>query len=130
MISISYPRFFLLVLSSIGLLQLNQFGVAASLQPQIPSVASFTDAGGPGFVFSSSTQIIVDSVFQNSGSPSLISYAQTFREDLISLTGFTSIPEVKAGSLGDSATSPIVFLTLGATDHSYFNGGGLRLCDQ
>ncbi|KAJ7889726.1 glycoside hydrolase [Mycena leptocephala] len=104
------------------MLQLNQFGVAASLQPQIPSVASFTDAGGPGFVFSSSTQIIVDSVFQNSGSPSLISYAQTFREDLISLTGFTSIPEVKAGSLEDSDTSPIVFLTLGATGHSYFNG--------
>ncbi|KAJ7484729.1 glycoside hydrolase, partial [Mycena latifolia] len=117
------PRLFLAALTSIGLLQLNQFGATASLQPQIPSIASFVDSGGPGFVLSSSTQIIVDPAFQNSGSPSLFSYAQTFRDDLISLTGFTSVPEVKPGSAVDSDPSaPIIFMTLGAANHAYFNG--------
>ncbi|KAJ7234635.1 glycoside hydrolase [Mycena haematopus] len=84
-------------------------------------LASFTDSDGPGFLLSSSTQIVVDSAFQNSGSPSLINYANTFRDDLISLTGFTSLPEVQAGSLEGSQTSPVVFLTLGATGHDYFS---------
>jgi hexosaminidase len=95
----------------------------ASLQPLIPSVASFIDSDGPGFVLSSSTQVVVDSAFQNSGSPSLINYAQTFRDDLISVTGFTSVPEVKSGSVEDSDPSAtIIFLTLGAENHTYFNG--------
>ncbi|KAF8189867.1 glycoside hydrolase [Mycena galopus ATCC 62051] len=115
------PRSCLLALASIASLQSNQFGATASLQPQIPSVASFTNSDGPGFVLSSSTQIIVDLNFQNSGSPSLINYATTFRDDLISLTGFTLLPAVQAGNL-DSQTSPVIFMTLGATDHTYFNG--------
>ncbi|KAF7349272.1 Glycoside hydrolase [Mycena sanguinolenta] len=101
---------------------LDRLGAAASLQPQIPSIASFTASDGPGFPISSSTQIVVDSAFQNTGSPSLLNYANTFRDDLVSLTGFTLLPWVQAGSLEGAQTSPVVFLTLGATGHEYFNG--------
>ncbi|KAF7350454.1 Glycoside hydrolase [Mycena venus] len=122
--SILSVRFCLSTLAFIGLLQLDRFGAAAvSLQPQIPSVASFSpNSDDSGFVLSASTQIVVDSTFQSSGSPSLIDYAKTFRDDLISLSGFTSLPQVQAGSLEDSHTSPVIFLTLGATDHNYLSG--------
>ncbi|KAJ7136016.1 glycoside hydrolase [Mycena epipterygia] len=112
----------LILFASTGLLQL---GANASIRPQIPSVASFVDAEGPGFVLSSSTQVIVDSAFQHSGSPSLLSYAQTFRDDLISLTGFTSVPGVKTGNVqqdSDASAGTIIFMTLGAVNHTYFNG--------
>ncbi|KAJ6486918.1 glycoside hydrolase [Mycena sanguinolenta] len=95
---------------------------AASLQPQIPSVASFTTSDGPGFLLSSATQIVVDSAFQNTGSPSLLNYAETFRDELVSLTGFTSLPGIQAGSLEGPQISSVIFLTLGATGHEYFNG--------
>ncbi|KAJ7096698.1 glycoside hydrolase [Mycena belliarum] len=108
----------LVALTCIGLLHPN---AAASLHPQIPSVASFVNSGAPGFVLSTSTQVAVDSAFQSSGSPSLMSYAQTFRDDLISMTGFT-VPEVKSLSMEDSASPSTIFMTLGATNHSYFNG--------
>ncbi|KAJ7695494.1 glycoside hydrolase [Mycena rosella] len=106
-----------LAVTSIALLR------ATALQLQIPSVASFVGFDGPSFVLSSSTQIVVDSAFQTSGSPSLLSYAQTFRDDLISLTGFTSISEVMTGSIKDSdPTRTTIFMTLGAANHTYFNG--------
>ncbi|KAJ7512061.1 glycoside hydrolase superfamily [Mycena galericulata] len=109
-------RLFIVAVAFIGCLELS---AATAVHPQIPSVASFTAADG-GFVLSSSTQVIVDSTFANSGSPSLLSYAQTFREDLISLTGFRS---VKTGSIESSVTtSSTIFLTLGATNHNYLNG--------
>ncbi|KAJ7839581.1 glycoside hydrolase superfamily [Mycena olivaceomarginata] len=101
------------------------FGATASFQPQIPSVASFTAASNdPPFVLSSSTQIIVDSAFQNTGSPvSLIGYANTFREDLVSITGFTELPGVQAKSLQDAPNAAsAIFLTLGATGHNYYSG--------
>ncbi|KAJ7039802.1 glycoside hydrolase family 20 protein [Mycena alexandri] len=101
---------------------LTSLGATTSLQPQIPSVASFTESDGPAFLLSTSSQIIVDSDFQDSGSPSLITYAQTFRNDLITLTGLASIPEVTTGSLEGSDASSIIFLSLGATNHTYFSG--------
>ncbi|KAK7046675.1 glycoside hydrolase [Favolaschia claudopus] len=80
--------------------------VSAGFQPLIPSVASFTasDEQQP-FVLSSATQIIVDSAFHTSGSPSLESFAQTFRDDLVSITGFTSLSSVQVGNLSASPPS-------------------------
>ncbi|KAJ7755380.1 glycoside hydrolase [Mycena maculata] len=115
------PRLSFLALTLVGFLESNRFinVGATAIHPQIPSVASFIDADGPGFVLSASTQVIVDSKFQDSGAPSLLNYAQTFREDLVALTGFNSVPEVKTGSIGDSGA---IFMTLGATNHTYFSG--------
>ncbi|KAJ7637121.1 glycoside hydrolase [Roridomyces roridus] len=98
--------------------------VQATIHPQIPSLASFTESNAPGFLFSTSARIVVDSNHQESGAPgpSLLSYAETFRQDLIWLTGFTSVPEVTTGSDGAVSASPSIFLTLGASNHTYFNG--------
>ncbi|KAJ6631149.1 glycoside hydrolase superfamily [Mycena sp. CBHHK59/15] len=95
---------------------------SSSIRPQIPSVASFVDSDAPPFILSSATPVIVDSAFQNSGTPSLLNYAQTFRDDLVAITGFTSVPQVQTGAFGDSHDSPFIFLTLGATNHTYFSG--------
>lgn len=96
------------------------FLVAAAPQPQIPSLKSFAEAPGTGFRLDSSTKILVDSNFQDSGAPSLLSFAKTFRADLASLTGFTSLPDV---ATGDNPSPGTIFLSLGtASEHKLFNG--------
>ncbi|KAJ3827226.1 glycoside hydrolase superfamily [Lentinula raphanica] len=89
-----------------------------SLSPQIPSIKSF----------SPSDQIIVDPAFaevsDGPGQPSLFGFAQTFREDLVSVTGFTDLPQVQNASVS-SVNSSTVFLTLGVSNSSnltLFNG--------
>ncbi|KAJ3712884.1 glycoside hydrolase superfamily, partial [Lentinula raphanica] len=72
-------------------------------------------------------EIIVDSAFaevsDGPGQPSLFGFAQTFREDLMSVTGFTDLPQVQNASVS-SVTSSTVFLPLGVSNsfNLMFNG--------
>lgn len=100
-----------------------------SLHPQIPSLDRFIPSSAQPFTLSGTVQIIVDSEFAAQSdsdapySPSLLQYATTFREDLLSLTSFPSIPPILLGTLPftDSANS-VVFLSLGAINKTNYNG--------
>lgn len=97
---------------------------ARQISAQIPSVKSFTPSSS-FFTVDSNIQIIVDSEYTESGSPTLSSFAQTFRDDLISITGFSNISQVQIGSKALSSEVSTVLLTLGASDSSnltLFNG--------
>jgi|SRR3984957_2336822 len=96
--------------------------ISQSLQPQIPSVESFTAAAGQEpFILSASVQIVVDSQWQNFGSPSLGDFANTFRADLVDVLGFSNFSQVVAGS--STTAHPSIFLTLESTlNHTLLNG--------
>ncbi|KAF5347530.1 hypothetical protein D9758_014524 [Tetrapyrgos nigripes] len=109
------------------LLAALQCVVVNALHTQIPSIRSFTESNSSSpFVITPQITIVVDSKFQDSGSPgpSLLSFARTFRLDLVAVTGFDErdVPEVRVGSAPSlapdqdtsSRTTPTVFLTLGA----------------
>lgn len=100
-----------------------------SLHPQIPSVAHFIPSSTHPFTASGSIQIVVDSGFATHRDsddiylPSLLQYANTFREDLISLIGFSNVPHVLLGVLPfPQVTTPVIFLSLGAINKTYYNG--------
>ncbi|KAJ3711376.1 glycoside hydrolase family 20 protein [Lentinula raphanica] len=102
-----------------------------SLSPQIPSIKSFSPSGSnaSSFFVDPTIQIIVDPAFaevsDGPGQPSLFGFAQTFRGDLVSVTGFTDLPQVQNTSLSSSVNSSTVFLTLGVSNSSnltLFNG--------
>ncbi|KAF9056734.1 glycoside hydrolase family 20 protein [Rhodocollybia butyracea] len=93
------------------------------ISAQIPSVKSFTSSSS-SFLVDSNVRIVVDPAFANSGSPSLFGFAQTFRSDLVSVTGLNNISQVQTGD-ASSITAPTVFLTLGPSNSSnltLFNG--------
>ncbi|KAH7914925.1 glycoside hydrolase family 20 protein [Hygrophoropsis aurantiaca] len=95
--------------------------VRVSSQSQIPSVTRFTPTNGPPFTLTPAVQILVDSRYEHNGSPSLLQYAQTFRNDLIEVTGF-SLPSVRSTSTHGSER-PSIFLTLNETsNHTLYNG--------
>lgn len=116
----------LILACSLLALSIQVFSIG--LQPQIPSVASFTaDEEQRSFVLTPQVKIVVDARFECVGSPSLIDYAKTFRKDLISITGLNRIFEVaviNATSTSFAGPEPTIFLTLGAspTNHTLFNG--------
>lgn len=94
---------------------------------QIPSIKSFSGSVS-NFVVDTSIQIVVDVDFAHNftgGFPTLVGFAQTFREDLISVTGFSNISEVQTGKVSADTTTSTVFLTLGPSSSSnltLFNG--------
>ncbi|KAJ4467635.1 glycoside hydrolase [Lentinula edodes] len=94
---------------------------------QIPSIKSFSRSVS-NFVVDTSIQIVVDVDFAHNftgGFPTLVGFAQTFREDLISVTGFSNISEVQTGKVSADTTTSTVFLTLGPSSSSnltLFNG--------
>lgn len=97
--------------------------LAASLQPQIPSIASFTSAGDI-FQLSPDVRIIVDSAHGLEGTPSALSYAQTFRSDLMSVAGFAHVPpvEVLPGGTG-FAGAPVIYIAIDPTmQFALYNG--------
>lgn len=100
-----------------------------SLHPQIPSLDHFILSSAQPFTVSGNIQIIVDSDFASQSdsddaySPSLLQYATTFREDLLSLTGFSNIPPILLGTLPfTNAANSTVFLSFGATNKTNYNG--------
>ncbi|KAK7461887.1 hypothetical protein VKT23_008320 [Stygiomarasmius scandens] len=96
---------------------------SATLHPQIPSIKSFTESNSSSpFVITPHVSIVVDSQFQDSGSPSLSSFAQTFRSDIITVTGFNDIPDVTVGDAPEEPDVSTIFLTLGASNFTLFNG--------
>ncbi|KIK58028.1 glycoside hydrolase family 20 protein [Collybiopsis luxurians FD-317 M1] len=92
---------------------------------QIPSVKSFTPSSfRSSFIVDSNVQIIVDSRFAGSGSPTLGGFAQTFRSDLESVTR-SNVSQVHIGNAPSSPSVPTIFLTLGVSNSSnltLFNG--------
>jgi hexosaminidase len=108
---------------SLLLLYLFQSALSQSLQPQIPSVQSFSVATGQQpFVLTASVQITVDSQWEDLGSPNLTDFANTFRADLVDVLGFASLPRVITAASPDDSR-PTIFLTLDPTlNHTLFNG--------
>ncbi|KAJ7587218.1 glycoside hydrolase, partial [Mycena floridula] len=91
----------------------------STLTPQktIPSLNSFTlSSAGGSFILNDQVQIFVDPAFNDT----LWAYAQTFRADLASVAGYTSIADVITDTI--SGSQPSIFLTAGAENHVYFNG--------
>lgn len=99
---------------------------AAALHPQIPSVESFSPAQGlNAFQLLGSILISVDSRFAKEGSPSLLDFANTFRDDLASVASLHAIPPVQVVSQKtiQSRRTPTVYLTLDSTkQYKLFNG--------
>ena len=80
---------------------------------------SFTASSGAPFVLNDRVQILVDPLVQHAGP--LLSFAQTFHSDLVSLTGFNDINQVTVGS--PSGSRPVIFLSAGSkSNHTFFNG--------
>ncbi|EJT97964.1 glycoside hydrolase [Dacryopinax primogenitus] len=93
---------------------------ATSYFAQIPSIASFEFSRGAPFLLTAATRVLVDSNYANTGSPSLLDFATIFRQDLLEVTGFDYLPQVSLAS--DGGLSGIIYLTLGASDYSLYNG--------
>ncbi|KAH9926408.1 glycoside hydrolase superfamily [Fomitopsis serialis] len=96
---------------------------AAGLAPQIPSVANFTPARG-AFELLPNVQIIVDSAHGLEGSPSAFSFAQTFREDLMSVAHYARIPLVTVLPVGAGVPDiPVIHVVIDPTlQYTLYNG--------
>lgn len=66
----------------------------ASLYPQIPAIASFTSVPG-SFELSPDVRIVVDSEHGLEGAPSALTFAETFRTDLMSVAGYDYVLPVE-----------------------------------
>lgn len=98
--------------------------LGSGLEPQIPSVASFTPSHG-AFELSSVVQIIVDSKHASHGTPSLLDFAYTFRDDIkdivphLGLAPVSVSPNIPGTTLG----VPTIFLTLDTSlRYKLYNG--------
>ncbi|OZJ05732.1 hypothetical protein BZG36_01314 [Bifiguratus adelaidae] len=96
--------------------------------PQIPSLTSFSFASSahtPGFELSSSTQIVVDRSTAgsrlNAQSPSLLEFAETFRDDLADITGQSKV-RVVIGKISKQDRN-IIYLTIGNEGKYKYNNG-------
>jgi hexosaminidase len=113
-----------MMLLSLLLLQLCSVVSAAELAAQIPSVQSWTSAGGhSSFALTPVVRVIVNERDAHHGSPSLLDFATTFREDLIEVTGWP-IAKVQLGSSPTNVLQlPTIFVSLGATTNfTYLSG--------
>ncbi|EIW77952.1 glycoside hydrolase family 20 protein [Coniophora puteana RWD-64-598 SS2] len=91
----------------------------------IPSITSFvTNTTREPFGLDPYTQIVVDSRYADHGSPSLSTFAQTFRSDLVDITGYTLLPQVQVASEPeDNSSRPTIFLILDSTPNfTLYNG--------
>ncbi|THH26504.1 hypothetical protein EUX98_g7686 [Antrodiella citrinella] len=98
--------------------------LATGLYPQIPSVASFSSSSGDPFLLASDVRILVDSKEASVGSPSLLDFAQVFREDLISVASFATILPVGVSSKNTASyLFPTIYLTIDTKkQYTLFNG--------
>ncbi|KAH9830480.1 glycoside hydrolase superfamily [Rhodofomes roseus] len=96
---------------------------AASSAPQIPSTANFIPGQG-SFELLPDVQIIVDSAHALEGSPSALAFAQTFREDLLSVAHYAWVPPVTVLPVGVGIPGiPVIHITIDATlGHTLYNG--------
>ncbi|RPD64716.1 glycoside hydrolase [Lentinus tigrinus ALCF2SS1-7] len=113
------------MLESIGLVAFLVLQVQCSvLEPQIPSVASFTPSSGT-FELSPFVRIVVDSKYATHGSPSLLDYADTFRSDLEDTLSYTALAPVKLSSVVNNSIFgiPTIYLTLNTSlEYKLYNG--------
>ncbi|EIW63852.1 glycoside hydrolase [Trametes versicolor FP-101664 SS1] len=98
--------------------------LGSGLEPQIPSVVSFTPSHG-AFELSSVVQIVVDSKHANHGTPSLLDFANTFRDDIkdivphLRLAPVSVSPSIPGTTLG----IPTIYLTLDTSlQYKLYNG--------
>jgi hexosaminidase len=90
---------------------------------QIPSMLNFTEAGSSAvFQITSSTQIVVDSTYAHSGSPSLEQFVQTFRDDLVDITGY-QLPDITLDLTRLNTRPDTIFITMGAKPNLTYNNG-------
>ncbi|KAI0354733.1 glycoside hydrolase [Trametes cingulata] len=95
-----------------------------NIELQIPSVASFTPSHG-AFELASAVQIVVDSQHAGHGTPSLLDFANTFRDDLKQVVPSLGLVPVLVSPVvpGSFLDVPTVILTLNASlQHKLYNG--------
>ncbi|KAI0640192.1 glycoside hydrolase [Trametes polyzona] len=95
-----------------------------SLEPQIPSVASFTPSHGT-FELSPPVQIVVDSKHASHGTPSLLDFAHTFRDDLQDVVPHLGLVPILQSSFtpGNTFEIPTIHLTLDTSlRYKLYNG--------
>lgn len=98
--------------------------LGSGLEPQIPSVASFTPSHG-AFELSSAVQIIVDSKHASHGTPSLLDFANTFRDDIKDIVPHLGLAPVSVSpNIADTTLGvPTIYLTLDASlQYKLYNG--------
>lgn len=103
---------------------------SANLYSQVPSVASFTPGLDLGtFAVTSKVRIVVNTggiVEADSTAPSLLDFAKTFRDDLLTITSFSSLPPITVYNSTDiisDSSSHLISLSINTTlNHQYFNG--------
>ncbi|PCH34416.1 glycoside hydrolase family 20 protein [Wolfiporia cocos MD-104 SS10] len=97
--------------------------LGANLHPQIPSVASFTPAGS-FFELSPAVRIVVVDEHGLDGSPSTFSYTETFRGNLVSVTGYDTLPPVElSSSISGSDGAPVIYIQIDPSlNFTLYNG--------
>ncbi|KAI8981330.1 glycoside hydrolase [Trametes punicea] len=115
-----------MVLKAVFLLGLTACSgvLGAGLEPQIPSVASFEPSNG-SFEISPIVQIVVDNKYANHGSPSLLDFGNTFRDDLQAVIPYVTLgPVLLSPSVpGIAFGKTTIYLTLDTTlQYSLYNG--------
>ncbi|KAF8996100.1 glycoside hydrolase superfamily [Cyathus striatus] len=93
------------------------------MQQLIPSVQSFIPSNDTiSFLVTPDIQIFVNSSLATIGSPSLLQFAETFKQDVTEILGF-EVGSVKATPIFPSSANPFIFLSLGSTTpHKYYSG--------
>jgi hypothetical protein len=85
---------------------------------QIPSVRSFDqDKGSALFIVDKDITVLVDSKYEHQ----LSGYAQTFYEDLVSLTGLTSLPPPAVVDASSNLSHGIFLSINESATHTLFN---------
>ncbi|TFK88899.1 glycoside hydrolase family 20 protein [Polyporus arcularius HHB13444] len=113
------------LLGSIGFLAFLVLHVwGAVLEPQIPSVASFTPSSGT-FKLSPSVRIVVEAKYAKLCSPSLLEYASTFRADLEDTLSYAALAPIELSSVVPDSLSaiPTIYLSLDPSlEYKLYNG--------
>ncbi len=118
-------RIDLTLLGSIGFLAFIVLRVwGAVLEPQIPSVASFTPSSGT-FNLSPSVRIVVETKYAKLGSPSLLEYASTFRADLEDTLSYAALAPIELSSVVPDSlfAGTTIYLSLDPSlEYKLYNG--------
>ncbi|CAL1694799.1 unnamed protein product [Somion occarium] len=97
---------------------------SSAFLPQIPTFAAFTPGKGAAFPLSPNVRVLVDAHNGLIGSPTAFDFAETFRQDLISVTAYTHIPPVQVAPHAEGTKSnPVIFITINPKlNFTLFNG--------
>jgi len=95
----------------------------ASLYPQIPAIASFTSVPG-SFELSPDVRIVVDSEHGLEGAPSALTFAETFRTDLMSVAGYDYVLPVEVLPSGSGFIgAPVIYIVIDPSlQYTLYNG--------